>query len=180
MAGPTVRFLELGITGRRHSLAFELEQLTVSYSMTWVGYMVWNAPNTTTTVLLAKQVVHATRIDEWFYENVEDKIVEAKNRLPTGPNSLSAVRREALADIRRQSVQVYTLRYLPAASYTAVSRSIQSPVVVTLPKGWGYIMGVQTVWSPFSELSFKHIRDSGLAVEDGTINADGLSFLPLI
>jgi len=175
-----VRFLELGITWRRYILTFELKQLSLNYGMTWVEYMAWDASNTATAVLQAKQVAHAARLDEWFYENVEDRIKEAKNKLPPAPNSMSAARREALADIRRQSVQAYTARYLPAVSYETVNRSIQSPIVLRLPKGWGYAMGIQTVWSPLSELSFMHIRDNGLAIEDGTISTDGLTFMPLL
>jgi len=175
-----VRFLELGITWHRYILAFELKQLTLNYAIMWAEYIAWDDSNTATTVLLAKQIAYAARLDEWFYENVADEIKEAKNRLPPAPNSMSASRREALADIRRQSVQAYTVRYLPAASYETVSRSIQSPITLRLPKGWGYAMGIQTVRSLFSELSFMHIRDNGLAIEDGTISTDGLTFIPLL
>jgi len=153
-----VRLFGIDVVRLRNKLTFEAVKMSEDYGMSLIKYGAWNAPGEATTVLLAKQAVYAARLDGWLYEeNVEDKIEEAKARLPPAPDSRSAARREALSEIRRQSVDVYTARYFPIVTYTAVSRSIQSPIAVPLPKGWGYALGVQTIWLPFANF-FNHIH----------------------
>ena len=177
---PDVRTFEMDVVRKRYTLAFEMGKMTEVYDMSRIEYMVWNTPGEATTVLLAKQALDATRLDGWFYGNVEDKVEEAKARLPPAPDSRSAARREALKEIRRQSVQVHMVKYFPAVSYTAVSRNIQSPIAVALPKGWGYALGVRTVWTPFANLSFTYINDNELAIKDGWMNTDNLKIMPLL
>lgn len=175
-----MRLFGIDVVRLRNKLTFEAVKMSEDYGMTLIKYGTWNASGEATAVLLAKQAVYAARLEEWLYVNVEDKIEEAKARLPPAPDSRSAARREALREIRRQSVQVYTARYFPIVTYTAVSMSIQSPIVVPLPKGWGYTLSVRTIWLPFANFSITYISDNDLAVKGGVMNTDSLKIMPLL
>jgi hypothetical protein len=175
-----VRLFGIDVVRLRNKLTFEAVKMSEDYGMTLIKYGTWNAPGEATAVLLTKQAVYAAKLEEWLYVNVEDKIEEAKARLPPAPDSKSAARREALRETRRQSVQVYTARYFPIVTYTAVSMGVQSPIVVPLPKGWGYALSVRTIWLPFANFSITYINDNDLAIKDGAMNTDSLKIMPLL
>ena len=175
-----MRLFGIDVERLRNKWTFEVGKMSEDYSMSLIKYDAWSAPGEATAVLLTKQAVYAARLEEWLYVNVEDKIEEAKVRLPPAPDSRSAARREALREIRRQSVQVYTARYFPIVTYTAVSMSVQSPIVVPLPKGWGYALSVRTIWLPFANFSITYTSDNDLAVKDGVMNTDSLKIMPLL
>lgn len=175
-----MRLFGIDVVRLRNKLTFEAVKMSEDYGMTLIKYGTWNAPGEATAVLLTKQAVYAAKLEEWLYVNVEDKIEEAKARLPPAPDSKSAARREALRETRRQSVQVYTARYFPIVTYTAVSMGVQSPIVVPLPKGWGYALSVRTIWLPFANFSITYINDNDLAIKDGAMNTDSLKIMPLL